>query len=100
MSRYRVNLAPLRYGAGLKGKFSMASKLGTPHMVMTPIAAEGISTNLGWSHAVAEDFANAALQLYREPEVWRIRQCEERALCQDRFNSADWLPRLAAIIQA
>ena len=98
MSLYRVNLAPLRYGAGLKGKVFDGFQTSTP-TVMTPIAAEGISTNFGWSHAAAEDFANAALQLYREPEAWRIRQCEERSLCQDRFDSADWLPRLAAIIQ-
>jgi glycosyltransferase involved in cell wall biosynthesis len=98
MTLYRVNLAPLRYGAGLKGKVFDGFQTGTP-TVMTPIAAEGISTNLGWAHTAAEDFANAALQLYREPEAWRIRQCEERALCQDRFNSADWLPRLAAIMQ-
>ena len=98
MKRYRVNLAPLRYGAGLKGKVFDGFKTGTPTL-MTPIAAEGISTNQGWAHAEAIDFANAALQLYREPEAWRIRQCEERALCQDRFNSADWLPRLVEIIQ-
>ena len=98
MSLYRVNLAPLRYGAGLKGKVFDGFQTSTP-TVMTPIAAEGISTNFGWAHAAAEDFANAALQLYREPEAWRIRQCEERSLCQDRFDSADWLPRLAAIIQ-
>jgi len=98
MSLYRVNLAPLRYGAGLKGKVFDGFQTSTP-TVMTPIATEGISTNFGWAHAAAEDFANAALQLYREPEAWRIRQCEERSLCQDRFDSADWLPRLAAIIQ-
>ncbi|MEC8613842.1 MAG: glycosyltransferase family 4 protein, partial [Verrucomicrobiota bacterium] len=98
MSLYRVNLAPLRYGAGLKGKVFDGFQTGTP-TVMTPIAIEGISTDLGWSHAVAEDFANAALQLYEEPDAWYIRQCEERSLCLDRFDSAFWLPRLAAIIQ-
>jgi hypothetical protein len=47
----------------------------------------------------AEDFAAAALQLYREPEAWRIRQFEERALCRERFDSAHWLSRLVSIIQ-
>ena len=98
MSLYRVNLAPLRYGAGLKGKVFDGFQTGTP-TVMTPIAIEGISTNLDWAHAAAEDFANAAFQLYKEPDAWYIRQCEERSLCQDRFDSACWLPRLAAIIQ-
>ena len=98
MSLYRVNLAPLRYGAGLKGKVFDGFQTGTP-TVMTPIAIEGISTNLDWAHAAAEDFANAAFQLYKEPDAWHIRQYEERSLCQDRFDSACWLPRLAAIIQ-
>ena len=93
MTLYRVNLAPLRYGAGLKGKVFDGFQTGTP-TVVTPIAAEGISMNLDWAHTSAEGFANAALQLYREPEAWRTRQC------QDRFNSADWLPRLAVIIQS
>ena len=98
MSLYRVNLAPLRYGAGLKGKVFDGFQTGTP-TIMTPIAAEGICMNLEWGHTTAEEFATAALQLYREPEAWRIRQFEEHALCQDRFNSAQWLSRLATIIQ-
>ena len=98
MSRYRVNLAPLRYGAGLKGKVFDGFQTGTP-TIMTPIAAEGICMNLDWGHTAAEDFATAALQLYREPDAWRIRQCEERSLCRDRFNSTDWLSRLVTIIQ-
>jgi glycosyltransferase involved in cell wall biosynthesis len=98
MSLYRVNLAPLRYGAGLKGKVFDGFQTGTP-TIMTPIAAEGICMNLDWVHTAAEDFATAALQLYREPEAWCIRQFEERALCQDRFNSAQWLSRLSTIIQ-
>ncbi|MEC8208892.1 MAG: glycosyltransferase family 4 protein, partial [Verrucomicrobiota bacterium] len=68
MSLYRVNLAPLRYGAGLKGKVFDGFQTGTP-TVMTPIAAEGICMNLDWAHTSAEDFTNAALQLYREPEA-------------------------------
>jgi hypothetical protein len=98
MSLYRVNLAPLRYGAGLKGKVFDGFQTGTP-TIMTPIAAEGICMKLDWAHSAAEDFATAALELYREPEAWRIRQFEEHALCQDRFNSAHWLSRLATIIQ-
>ena len=98
MALHRVNLAPLRYGAGLKGKVFDGFQTGTP-TVMTPIAAEGICSNLDWGHTTAEDFAAAALQLYREPEAWRIRQFEERVLCRDRFDSAHWLSRLVSIIQ-
>ena len=98
MSRYRLNLAPLRYGAGLKGKVFDGFQTGTP-TIMTAIAAEGICNNLDWVHAGAEDFAAAALQLYRDPKAWRIRQLEERALCRDRFSSAEWLSQLSKTIQ-
>lgn len=51
MARYRVNLAPLRYGAGLKGKVFDGFLSGTP-TVMTPIAAEGIFIEYGWGSKV------------------------------------------------
>jgi len=93
MSRYRVNLAPIRYGAGLKGKVFDGFQTGTP-TVMTPIAAEGICPNEGWSQAEAEAFASDAVRLYRSRQAWEARQSAERALCLDRFNAATWMPQL------
>lgn len=92
MAQYRINLAPLRYGAGLKGKVFDGFQTGTP-TVMTPIAAEGICINEAWSHPEADTFAAAAIELYRDPQAWFERQSQERALCQTRFSADNWQPR-------
>jgi len=66
MANYRVNLAPLRYGAGLKGKVFDGFQTGTPS-VLTPIAAEGIVGAMDWGCSVSDDpleFATAAIETY------------------------------------
>lgn len=72
----RVLLAPLRYGAGLKGKLIDAMQCGTPN-VTTDIGAEAMHGRLKWSGAVAntaDDFASAAVKLYTDPVLWKKAQ--------------------------
>jgi glycosyltransferase involved in cell wall biosynthesis len=72
MGSTRVNLAPLRFGAGLKGKLTDAMRFGIPS-ITTPIGAEGMHGNLPWNGTIAEsakDFANAAIALYNSPSTW------------------------------
>ena len=78
LSQYRVNLAPLRFGAGIKGKISDGWWTGTP-VVTTSIGAEGMYEGLPFGGIIAdrpEDFANAAVQLYSDPNEWE--QCQFR----------------------
>lgn len=98
MAQYRINLAPLRYGAGLKGKVFDGFQSGTP-TVMTPIAAEGIGPLADWSHAEPEAFVAAAVQLYRDASAWQARQAAERALCEARFSAAHWQPQLVQTLR-
>lgn len=72
MQKARVCLAPLLFGAGLKGKLIDAMQNGTPN-VTTAIGAEAMHQNLDWSGIIAdepEDFAKAAVQLYEDKEAW------------------------------
>lgn len=72
----RVLLAPLRFGAGLKGKFIDAMQCGTPS-VTTRIGVEGMQGNLDWCGMVAEDknaFAKAAISLYSDKTQWQKAQ--------------------------
>jgi len=76
MQAARVNLVPLRFGAGIKGKLVLAMQMGTPS-VTTPIGAEGMHKGLPWSGTIAddgEDFANAAVELYENEMIWREAQ--------------------------
>lgn len=66
MQSARVCLAPLRFGAGIKGKLLEAMIMQTPS-VTTNIGAEGMHNDLPWPGKLAnnaEDFANAAVELY------------------------------------
>lgn len=70
----RVSIAPLRYGAGVKGKIGEALMHGLP-VVTTPIGAEGMHLQDGEHVLIAEpgeDFARAVIRLYGDAELWRI----------------------------
>ena len=76
MLNAKVCLAPLRFGAGLKGKLIDAMQCGTPS-VTTSIGAEAMRGNLDWAGVIsdeAESFANAAVQLYLEKAMWICAQ--------------------------
>lgn len=72
MSAARVSLAPLRYGAGVKGKVNTAMSHGLP-VVATSIAAEGMWLRHGENALLADDaesFAEAVLRLYQDRALW------------------------------
>ncbi len=68
----RVNLAPLRFGAGIKGKIADGWWFGTP-VVTGPVGAEGMSEDLPFGGVVVsayDDFIEAAIRLYTDEELW------------------------------
>lgn len=68
----RIAVAPLRYGAGVKGKVNQSMAWGQP-VVATPIAVEGMQIEPGREALVADDaadFAAAIVRLYRDPALW------------------------------
>lgn len=88
MSSARVCLAPLRFGAGLKGKLADAMAAGTPS-VTTEIGAEGMDAGLPWGGAVengVEAFAHHAVALYQNPQLWQQAQARGDQILQQLFN--------------
>jgi glycosyltransferase involved in cell wall biosynthesis len=72
----RVVLAPLRFGAGIKGKLTEAMLCGTPS-VTTEIGAEGMCDRFPWPGFVDDDFSDFAFmssELYRNKDMWQISQ--------------------------
>jgi hypothetical protein len=98
MAQYRVNLAPLRYGAGLKGKVFDGFLSGTP-TVMTPIAAEGIFIESDWGMDSAGAFSREAVKLYSHRLVWEERREREHTVCRERFDRAAWRQRLPQVLE-
>ena len=69
----RVFVAPLRFGAGMKGKIGQALSYGVP-VVTTSIGAEGIGLTNGHDAMIADDpaeFARAVVTVYQNAEVWQ-----------------------------
>jgi len=96
MSQARVCLAPLRFGAGLKGKLIDAMRSGTPS-VTTSVGAESMHGNLPWSGAIEDDpqqFADAAVRLYQDPEQWQRAQGNGRAIISQCYDEAQLGKRL------
>jgi O-antigen biosynthesis protein len=68
----RVSVAPLRYGAGIKGKIGTAMTMGLP-TVATSLAAEGMSLTDGENIMLAEGaeaFASTVARLYEDEALW------------------------------
>ena len=89
MKKARVCLAPLRFGAGLKGKLVEAMACGTPS-VTTSIGAEGLAPHTDWSGAVSDElssFADAAILLHEDKSTWSAAQRQGFNLLQRHFNS-------------
>jgi len=92
ISKAKVLLAPLRFGAGLKGKFIDAMQCGTPS-VTTQIGAEGMQGGFTWGGYIEDDvyaFAKAATTLYIDKNLWKVAQDHGRILINNRFQRLDF----------
>jgi glycosyltransferase involved in cell wall biosynthesis len=116
-SSSRVFVAPLRYGAGIKGKLVMALAHGVPS-VATTVAAEGIGSE-GCGHLLIADdpveFSRCVLHAYQDEKKWTAlreaglafvlenysRETISR-LCAEALKAADlsWLKRQDVICRA
>ena len=84
----RVFVAPLRFGAGVKGKVGEAMSYGLP-VVTTSIGAEGFGLLNEWSAMIADDpqaFAAAIVRLYSEKELWQCLAQNSRQHLAENFT--------------
>ncbi len=82
IARSRVLLAPIRFGAGIKGKIIDAWASGTP-VCATSMASEGMmnQTPAEWGGLIGDDveaFTTAAILLHEDPRIWQT--CFQNAL--------------------
>ncbi|KAF1789853.1 Ferritin-related [Phytophthora cactorum] len=97
LSQYRLSIAPLRFGAGIKGKIADSWFVGTP-CVSTSIGAEGMTSDaIPWGGAIANDpkaFASEMQRLYNDEPNWSaardagVRAC---SVLYSRSRNADSL---------
>ncbi|UIR55616.1 glycosyltransferase [Sphingobacterium sp. SRCM116780] len=88
MSNYRVLLAPIQFGAGLKGKFIDAMQTGTP-TVTTTIGAEAMRGDLPWNGFIEnerEQFIEKSVELYKHKELWLEAQHNGTEIINQRYS--------------
>lgn len=76
IAKARVLLAPIPFGAGIKGKFIDAMRVGTPN-VTTRVGIEAMATPEEWSGCCAdevEEFVSKAVELYQDEALWKVKQ--------------------------
>jgi glycosyltransferase involved in cell wall biosynthesis len=86
----RVSIAPLRYGAGKKGKVAQAMVRGVP-TVLSTVAAEGFGLTSGVEAIIADgaaETADAIIRLYRSEELWTSVSSGALAYSEANFNPA------------
>ena len=98
----RVFVAPLRSGAGIKGKVIGALAAGAPS-VISPLAAEGIGLSAGAEALVAEspqEWASAILSLYDDEARWSEMSARALAFVRRNFSFEEGVKRMRAALAA
>jgi glycosyltransferase involved in cell wall biosynthesis len=88
LSRHKALLAPIQFGAGLKGKFIDAMQAGTPAVTST-IGAEAMKGTLDWNGAITDDvelFTDHALRLYQDKNYWLQSQRNGIKIINERYG--------------
>jgi glycosyltransferase involved in cell wall biosynthesis len=102
MAKHKVLLAPIQFGAGIKGKFIDAMQVGTP-AVTTTIGAEAMRGDLDWNGAIADDFdlfADQAVLLYKNKDWWLQSQQNGISIINERYGRIKFAPLFMEKVQA
>lgn len=93
VSKARVVLAPLRFGAGIKGKLLEAMQCGTPS-VTTSIGAESMNGDLPWNGFITDnpnEFASKAISLYNDKSIWNSAKNNGIKIIEKRYLKSDFV---------
>lgn len=102
MQQARLCIAPLRFGAGIKGKLLKAMENGLPS-VTTLVGAEGIAGNLPWGGEIAslsEPFVKAVVRLYTDTSLWEEAVSNGYSIIDNRFTRKPFEEKLTGRINA
>ena len=87
-AKAKVLLAPIPYGAGLKGKLFDAMQQGLPS-ITTEMGAEAMNGNLDWNGFITSDeneFVEKAVELYTNNLIWETAQKNGYEIIEKRFK--------------
>ena len=102
---HRVLLAPIPFGAGIKGKLLESMEFGLPN-VTTEFGAEGMRVDEGWNGFITrneEEFIEKAIQLYSDTEIWNSSQEQGYEILEKKFKrdlfEKDFIEKIKILIE-
>jgi GT2 family glycosyltransferase/glycosyltransferase involved in cell wall biosynthesis/Flp pilus assembly protein TadD len=101
LKKARVSIAPLRYGAGMKGKIGEAMAHGLP-VVTTSIGAEGMGLVSGETVLISDshqEFADHIITLCTNDDTWQSIASAARQLVLDNFSPQKVSFKLVEMLQ-
>jgi len=100
LHRCRLSIAPLRYGAGIKGKVGTSLAHGLP-CVASPVAAEGMGLTHNRDIMIAstdQEFSESVISTYKEEDFWKKVSQNGINLMHDQYSFSAGLERFEALI--
>ncbi|MEH6445156.1 MAG: glycosyltransferase [Oceanospirillaceae bacterium] len=102
LSQARICLSPIRFGAGIKGKFTDAMLCSTPS-ITTSVGAESMHGDFSWPGAIhnsSNDIAKAAVELYHCAALWQQASDKGATIIDTHYNKTHLSVQLEAAIGA
>ena len=97
----KVLLAPIPFGAGIKGKLLESMQFGLPN-VTSAVGAEAMQGNHDWNGFITDnetEFVEKAVLLYQDENLWRKSQENGFNLIENRFKKELFEPNFIYKIQ-
>lgn len=97
----KVLLAPIPFGAGIKGKLLESMQFGLPNVTST-VGAEAMHGNLDWNGFITDnenEFIEKAVLLYQDENLWQKSQEKGFNIIENRFKKELFEPHFIHKIQ-
>lgn len=97
----RLSIAPLRFGAGMKGKILTSMSFGLP-VIASSIASEGLPVKNNEHLFIADEkhlFAEKLLLLYQEQDLWSRFSCAGREMIRRHYSQGAFRSSLKNIME-
>lgn len=100
-SQAKVLLAPIPFGAGIKGKLLESMQFGLPN-VTSAVGAEAMHGNHDWNGFITDnenEFIEKAVLLYQDENLWQKSQKNGYKIVENRFKKELFEPHFIHKIQ-
>jgi len=101
IAKHKILLAPIQFGAGVKGKFIDAMRAGTPS-VTTSVGAEAMKGSLEWNGFIEDDlavFIEKAIALYQDKSVWLNARQNGVQIINERYSSSNFADKFVSVVE-